>query len=168
MCPNPGESFAEVNDAIRDGVLDAQAVNVVGLAGDFLGYNWVRGQYTDTEFGSSDFKTYNLGPDLAQQTADLGHANAAALGFATTPSPLPVQAIKYGDVGNLPGIQFYPTQLESTDPTVHFYVNKITPQNRRNDPLSDVTWDFGDGSGAGRRRVPAGRNTPSPVRATTR
>jgi hypothetical protein len=144
---NPGESFAEVNEAIRDGVLDAQAVNVVGLAGDFLGYNWVRGQYTDTEFGSSNFKTYNLGPDLAQQTADLGHANATALGFATTPTPQPVQAVKYGDVGNLPGIQFYPTQLESTNPTVKIYVNKTTPQNRRSDPLSEITWDFGDGSG---------------------
>ena len=108
---NPGESFAEVNEAIRDGVLDAQSVNVVGLAGDFLGYNWVRGQYTDTEFGSSNFKTYNLGPDLAQQTADLNFANARALGFATTAEPVPVVAVKYGDVGNLPGIQFYPTQL---------------------------------------------------------
>jgi hypothetical protein len=143
---NPGESFAEVNEAIRDGVLDASAVNVVGLAGDFLGYNWVRGQYTDTEFGSSNFKTYNLGPDLAQQTADLNFANAAQLGFMTTAAPQPVVAVKYGDIANLPGIQFYPTQLESVRPTVQFYGNKTTPQNRRNDPLSDITWDFGDGS----------------------
>jgi PKD repeat protein len=143
---NPGESFAEVNEAIRDGVLDATAVNVVGLAGDFLGYNWVRGQYTDTEFGSSNFKTYNLGPDLAQDTANLGHANAAAVGFTTTPAAIAVTAVKYGDVGNLPGIQFYPTQLESVVPTVQFYVGKATPQNRRSDPLSDIAWDFGDGS----------------------
>ncbi|HET7202530.1 MAG TPA: PKD domain-containing protein [Steroidobacteraceae bacterium] len=143
---NPGESFAEVNEAIRDGVLDASAINVVGLAGDFLGYNWVRGQYTDIEFGSSNFKTYNLGPDLAQQTADLNFANAAKLGFTTTAAPRPVVAVKYGNVANLPGIQFYPTQLESVKPTVQFYVNKTTPQNRRNDPLSDITWDFGDGS----------------------
>jgi hypothetical protein len=144
---NPGESFAEVNEAIRDGVLDAQAVNVVGLAGDFLGYNWVRGQYTDTEFGSSNFKTYNLGPDLAQQTADLNYQNAKKLGFATTSEPQPVVAVKYGDVGNLPGIQFYPTQLQGSNPTVKIYVNKTTPQNRRSDSLSDITWDFGDGSG---------------------
>jgi len=144
---NPGESFAEVNEAIRDGVLDAQAVNVVGLAGDFLGYNWVRGQYTDTEFGSSNFKTYNLGPDLAQQTADLNFANARTLGFATTDQPKPVVAVKYADIGNLPGIQFYPTQLQSSNPTVKFYVSKATPQNRRSDPLSDITWDFGDGTG---------------------
>jgi len=143
---NPGESFAEVNDAIRNGVTGAKAVHVVGLAGDFLGYNWVRGQYTSTEFGSSNFPTYNLGPDLAQKTADAGHANAAALGFATTPAPLPVTAIKYGNVGNLPGIQFYPTRLESTSAKVKFYVSKATPQNRRSDPLSDISWDFGDGS----------------------
>jgi hypothetical protein len=143
---NPSEAFPEVNDAIRDSVLNAQSVNVVALAGDFLGYNWVRSQYTATEFGSSDFERYNLGPNLAQQTADLGHANAAALGFETTAAPLPVTAIKYGDIANLPGIQFYPTQLESVDPTVHFYVNKTTPQNRRNDPLSAITWYYGDGS----------------------
>jgi PKD repeat protein len=145
---NPGESFAEVNEAIRNGVLDAQSVNVVGLAGDFLGYNWVRGQYTDTEFGSSNFKTYNLGPDVAQQTADLNYANARALGFTTTATPQPVVAVRYGDVGNLPGIQFYPTQLQSSNPTIKFYVSKATPQNRRGDPLSDITWDFGDGSGS--------------------
>jgi PKD repeat protein len=56
-------------------------------------------------------------------------------------------AVKYGDIGNLPGIQFYPTQLQGSNPTVKFYVNKTTPQNRRSDPLSDITWDFGDGSG---------------------
>jgi hypothetical protein len=144
---NQGESFPEVNEAIRNGALDAQSVNVVGLAGDFLGYNWVRDQYTDTEFGSSNFKTYNLGPDVAQQTADLNHANARALGFTTTAEPKLVVAEKYGDVGNLPGIHFYPTQLESSNPTVMFYVSKATPQNRRTDPLSDITWDFGDGSG---------------------
>ena len=33
------------------------------------------------------------------------------------------------------------------NPTVNFYVNKTTPQNRRNDPLSHITWYFGDGSG---------------------
>lgn len=144
---NPGESFAEVNEAIRDGVLNAQSVNVVGLAGDFLGYNWVHGQYTDTEFGSSNFKTYNLGPDLAQQTADLNLANAKALGFKTTAEPKPVTVVRYGNVGNLPGIQFYPTQLQTSNPTVKFYGSKTTPQNRRNDPVSDISWDFGDGSG---------------------
>lgn len=144
---NPGESFPEVNDAVRDGVLDAQSVNVVGLAGDFLGYNWVRSQYTDTEIGSSDFKTYNLGPDLAQKTADANFANAAKLGFTTTAQPQPVVVVKYGDVGYLPGIQFYPTQLQSAQPTVKFYVSKGTPQQRRSDPLSDIHWNFGDGTG---------------------
>jgi hypothetical protein len=145
---NPSEAFPEVNDAIRDGVLNAQSVNVVGLAGDFLGYNWVRGQYTDVEFGSSDFARYNLGPDLAQNTADANYANAAKLGFATTASPQPVVAVKDNSIVNLPGIQFYPTQLQSSNAMVQLYVNTTSPQNRRSDPLSDVTLDFGDGSGA--------------------
>jgi hypothetical protein len=145
---NPSEAFPEVNDAVRDGVLNAQSVNVVGLAGDFLGYNWVREQYTDVEFGSSDFVRYNLGPDLAQNTADANYANAGKLGFATTASPQPVVAVKDSSIVNLPGIQFYPTQLQSSNPMVQLYVNTTSPQNRRSDPLSDVTWNFGDGSGA--------------------
>ena len=27
-----------------------------------------------------------------------------------------------------------------------FYVNRTTPQNRRSDPLSPITWYYGDGS----------------------
>jgi len=145
---NPSEAFPEVNDAVRNAVLNAQSVNVVGLAGDFLGYNWVREQYTDVEFGSSDFTRYNLGPDLAQNQANANYANAARLGFATTPAPLPVTAVKDNSIVNLPGIQFYPTQLQSTNATVKLYVNTTSPQNRRSDPLSDITWDYGDGSGA--------------------
>jgi hypothetical protein len=89
---NPGESFAEVNDTIRAEVLDAQSVNVVGLAGDFLGYNWNPSDYTTVQFGSGDFAKYNVGPDLAQVTADAGYVNAAVLGFQVKPARLTVKA----------------------------------------------------------------------------
>ena len=81
---NPGEAFPEVNAAISDSVSDARSTNVVGMAGDMLGYYYQRGDYTDQEFGSSDFERFNVGPDLAQDNADLGTANAAALGFTTS------------------------------------------------------------------------------------
>ena len=71
--------------AISDSVSDARSTNVVGMAGDMLGYYYQRGDYTDQEFGSSDFERFNVGPNLAQDNADLGTANAAALGFATSP-----------------------------------------------------------------------------------
>ena len=90
---NPGEAFPEVNDAIRSAVLDAQSVNVVGLGGDFLGYNWVPSDYNSLQFGSGDFAKYDVGPDIAQKTADAGRSNAAALGFQVKPAPVTVQAV---------------------------------------------------------------------------
>ena len=105
---NPGEAFPEVNSAIADSVSDARSTNVVGMAGDMLGYYYQRADYTDQEFGSSDFERFNVGPDLAQDNADLGTANAAALGFTTSPTATvfaPHDATGRGQAGNpvLPG-----------------------------------------------------------------
>ena len=44
---NPGEAFPEVNDAIANSVSNARSTNVVGMAGDMLGYYYQRGDYTD-------------------------------------------------------------------------------------------------------------------------
>lgn len=148
---NPGESFAEVNDTLRGEVLDAQSVNVVGLAGDFLGYNWSPNDYTTLEFGSSDFAKYNVGPDLAQRTADAAYANAVLLGFKVQPTAAVVKATYDSSVGNLPGIQFYSTQVATTPTSISFYGSTAQPQNNYNQPnhtLSPITWDFGDNSGA--------------------
>jgi hypothetical protein len=144
---NPGESFAEVNDAIRASVQDAESVNVVGLAGDFLGYNWNASDYTTLQFGSSDFAKYNVGPDLAQKTADAGYANAAALGFKVAASPAAVKAVSDSSVANLPGVQFYPTQIETAEPSINFYGSAAQPQSNYGSPdhiLSSILWDFGD------------------------
>jgi hypothetical protein len=144
---NPGESFAEVNDAIRAGVQDAQSVNVVGLAGDFLGYNWNPSDYTTLQFGSSDFAKYNVGPDLAQKTADGGYANAAALGFTVAATPVAVRAAYDSSVASLPGVQFYPSQLETAAPSINFYGSAAQPQSNYGSPdhlLSSISWDFGD------------------------
>jgi hypothetical protein len=151
---NPGESFAEVNDAVRGEVLDAQSVNVVGLAGDFLGYNWSPSDYAtipfgSTQFGSSDFAKYNVGPDLAQWTADGAYTNAAALGFQVKPTKQPVHAVYDTSVTGLPGIQFYPTKVATTAGSISFYGSTGQPQS--NYPtahaLSSISWDFGDNSG---------------------
>ncbi|MBK6004726.1 PKD domain-containing protein [Ramlibacter ginsenosidimutans] len=147
---NPGEAFAEVNDAIRAGVVDAQSVNVVGLAGDFLGYAWNPSDYTVTQFGSSDFAKYNVGPDLAQKIADAGYANAATLGFQVQSAAVPVHAPADTSVAVLPGIQFYPTRIATTPGTsISFYGSTAQPQvnyNQPNDVLSALAWDFGDGT----------------------
>ena len=151
---NPGESFAEVNDAVRGEVLDAQSVNVVGLAGDFLGYNWSPSDYASipfgsTAFGSSDFDRYNVGPDLAQLTADGAYTNAAALGFQVKSAKAAVHAVYDDSVTGLPGIQFYPTKIASTAGSISFYGSTTQPQNNYGSPahaLSSITWDFGDSS----------------------
>ena len=125
---NPGEAFPEVNDAISNSVTNARSTNVVGMAGDMLGYYYQRGDYTEQEFGSSDFERFNVGPDLAQDNADLGTANAAALGFATTPTAT-VFAPHDASVADKPGVQFYPDQVESSDPTINFYGSSAKSQD---------------------------------------
>ena len=142
---NPGEAFPEVNWAIADSVSDARSANVVGMAGDMLGYYYQRADYTDQEFGSSDFERFNVGPDLAQDNADLGTANAAALGFATSPTAT-VFAPHDASVEDKPGIQFYPDQVESSDPTINFYGSSGKSQDGAVTVVGDIEWDFGDGT----------------------
>ncbi|HEY1092294.1 MAG TPA: PKD domain-containing protein, partial [Burkholderiaceae bacterium] len=148
---NPGESFPEVNDAIRNVVLDAQSVNAVGLAGDFLGYNWAAGDYSAAQVGSSDFLKYNVGPDLGQLIADAGYSNALALGFKVKPAKDVVKALFDSTVPDLPGVQFYSTKLATTPRSISFYASAGQPQNNWQKPahaLSQIMWDFGDGSSA--------------------
>lgn len=144
---NPGEAFPEVNEAIADSVQDARAANVVGMAGDMLGYYYQRADYTEQEFGSSDFETYNVGPDLAQDNADIGTANAAALGFATTPTPT-VFAPHDDSVADKPGLQFYPDQVESADPTINLYGAAHESQDETVTVAGNIAWDFDDGTTA--------------------
>ena len=125
---NPGEAFPEVNAAISNSVSNARSTNVVGMAGDMLGYYYQRGDYTEQEFGSSDFERFNVGPDLAQDNANLGTANAAALGFATTATGT-VFAPHDATVEDKPGVQFYPDQVESSDPTINFYGSSARSQD---------------------------------------
>lgn len=141
---NPGEAFAEVNDAIRDSVTGVRRANVIGLAGDFLGYYYVRDDYTSQQFGSSNFDTYNVGPDFPQLNADLARENLADLGFATTPKT--VHAVFNADVENRPGIQWYPDELESADPTVNLYAGAQKSQDTTVPAPATVDWDFGDGT----------------------
>jgi hypothetical protein len=141
---NPGEAFAEVNDAIRDSIQGARAANVVGLAGDFLGYYYVREDYTDQQFGSSNFETYNVSPEFPQLNADKARENAAALGFQTTPRT--VHAEFNADVVDRPGIQWYPDRLESADPTVNMYGAAQRSQDETVPAPATIHWDFGDGT----------------------
>ncbi len=141
---NPGEAFPEVNFAIRDGVSGPSQVNVIGQAGDMLGYYYQRADYTDQQFGSSDFEDYNVGPDLAQENADKALAGLAAIGFPTTPET--VHAPFDSTVPDKPGVQWYPDRYESADPTFNILGSAAKSQDGTAPEPDTIDWDFGDGT----------------------
>ncbi|MDQ2621450.1 MAG: PKD domain-containing protein [Actinomycetota bacterium] len=142
---NPGEAFPEVNRAIRESISGARHVNAVGLT-DMLGYYYVRSDYTSQQFGSSNFETYNVGEDFPQINADKAREAAADLGFQTAPKT--VHAPFDADVENRPGLQWYPDQLESADPTINIYGTSARSQDKLVPAPDTIQWNFGDGTTA--------------------
>ena len=61
-------------------------------------------------------------------TPTSGPGNAAALGFATNPTAT-VFAAHDASVEDKPGVQFYPDQVESSDPTINFYGSSAESQD---------------------------------------
>lgn len=145
---NPGEAFPEVNEAIAESIEGAQHGNPIGLAGDFLGYYWVRGQYTTTgtgnQFGSSNFVQYNTGANIPFENVAGALEGARELGFGTNEQP--IQAVHDATVVDRPGIQWYPNRLQSDDPVISFYGSVARSQNTLVQPSGEIQWDFGDGS----------------------
>ena len=142
---NPGEAFPEVNAAIANSVTDARSANAVGMAGDMLGYYYQRGDYTTQQFGSSDFARFNVGPNLAQDNANLATANATALGFATTPTatcsrPTTPPSRTSRECSSIP------IRSSQSDPTISFYGSSTKSQNGAVNVVGDIAWDFGDGT----------------------
>lgn len=145
---NPGEAFAEVNEAIGNSIKGARHGNPVGLAGDFLGYYWVRGQYTTSgtgnQFGSSNFVTYNTGPNIPFQNARGALEGASELGFEIDEQE--IQAVYNPDVADRPGIQWYPDRLQSANPTVSIYGSATRSQNTLVPQPTQIQWNFDDGT----------------------
>ncbi|MCB0831659.1 MAG: PKD domain-containing protein [Solirubrobacterales bacterium] len=141
---NPGEAFPEINFAIRNGVSGPRQVNVIAQAGDMLGYYYQRDDYTSQQFGSSDFEDYNVGPDLAQGNTDKALAGLAAIGFPTTPQT--VHAPFNSSVPDKPGVQWYPDQYESADPTFNILGSAAKSQDGTAAAPDTIDWDFGDGT----------------------
>ena len=139
---NPGEAFPEVNFAIRDGVTGPRQVNVIAQAGDMLGYYYQRADYTDQQFGSSDFEDYNVGPELGQANANSALAGLNEIGFTATPET--VHAAFESSVASKPGIQWYPDEYESTDPTFNILGSAARSQDGTAPVPTSISWDFGD------------------------
>ena len=110
-----------------------------------LGYYYVRDNYTGQQFGSSDFEDFNVGPNLAQQNADVARENAAKLGFETTPQT--VHADFNASVASKPGIQFYTNRIESADPTISIYGGaKKSQDGTATVTGKEIEWNLGDGT----------------------
>lgn len=142
---NPGEAFPEINDAIRASITGERYAAVVGMSNDMLGYYYERDDYTEQQFGSSDFEEFNVGPGLPQQNADLARMNAATLGFST--SPKTVHADFDSSVTNQVGLQWYSNVVESTNPEVNIYAGAQKSQDGTINAPATIDWDFDDGSG---------------------
>lgn len=143
IASNPGEAFPEVNRAIRESVnTGARQIHVAALT-DMLGYYYNRANYNDEQIGSSNFNTYNVGPDLGQDNADAARKAIGDLGFATTPQV--VDAPWNPDVQKRPGVQWYPNRTASANPTVSIYGSATRSQDKKAPEPTVINWDFGDG-----------------------
>lgn len=141
---NPGEAFAEVNFAIRNGISGARHVNTMSQSGDMLGYYYERSDYTDQQFGSSNFETYNVGPNLPDDNVTASLAGARAIGFTTAPQT--VHAPFNADVEDRPGIQWYPTELETANRSVNILGSVAKSQDGTVPEPATIDWDFDDGT----------------------
>lgn len=138
---NPGEAFPEVNFAIRAGISGARHVGTLSQSGDMLGYYYERDDYTDQQFGSSNFEDYNVGPGMPSGNVAAALAGAQAIGFGTTPQT--VHAPFNADIEDRPGIQWYPTELETANPTVNIYASTAKSQDETVPAPLDISWSFG-------------------------
>jgi hypothetical protein len=103
----PGEGFPEVSRAIRQAISGADAVHVVGMAQDQLGYFWPpeEGPAT-TVTNDSDHLQYNSSAALADLNVQHAVTVAQALGFdAAYVHPTPMQ--RDPDARSKPGVQFF-------------------------------------------------------------
>lgn len=141
---NPGEAFPEVNFAIRDGIAGARHVATMSQSGDMLGYYYERADYTEQQFGSSNFETYNVAPDLPADNVTASLAGAQAIGFTTTPQL--VHAPFNADIEDRPGLQWYPDRLESANPTINILGSTAKSQDETVAAPLNIEWDFDDGT----------------------
>jgi len=103
----PGEGFPEVSRAIRQAIRGADAVHIVGMAQDQLGYYWPPEMAPATTVtNDSDHLQYNSSALLADLNVQHAVTVAQALGFdASYVHPTPMQ--RDPDARSKPGVQFF-------------------------------------------------------------
>ena len=156
----PGEGFPEVTEAIERAFAASpgiQAAHVVDEGSDTLGYFGDFAGYPSGQL-EGDLKRNNVGPNVGQDNVDAVITAAQPLGLH--PAPEQVKAtVTNPNAWSEPGVQFYPNQVETSDPIVSFYGSAhaadpasgsssttIGPNASTQDGA--ISWRFGDGTTA--------------------
>jgi hypothetical protein len=155
----PGEGFPEVTETIERSFAAShgiQAAHVIDEGSDQLGYFGDYGSYPPNQM-EGDLIRNNVGPNVAQDNVNAVVQAGNNLGLSPTPEQVTAD-ITNPQAFSQPGIQFYPDQVETEDPTVSFYASAHAA-----DPASHststtigssagtqgdglISWNFGDGT----------------------
>ncbi len=155
----PGEGFPEVTEAIERAFATSpgiQAAHVVDEGSDTLGYFGDYGSYPAKQL-EGDLATNNVGPNVGQDTVNAIVQAGESLGLSPAPEHVTAD-ITNPQAFSQPGIQFYPNQVETEEPTVSFYGSahaadsashsQSTTIGSSADTQGDgmISWNFGDGT----------------------
>ena len=133
-----------------------QAAHVVDEGSDTLGYFGDYAAYPPEQM-EGDLTTNNVGPNVAQDTVNAIVQAGESLGLGPAPEQVTAD-ITNPHAFSEPGIQFYPNQVETEEPTVSFYgsAHAADPASHSHsttigssaDTQGDglISWNFGDGT----------------------
>jgi hypothetical protein len=158
---SPGEAFPEVTAAIERSFATSpgiSAAHIIDHASDQLGYYWDQrpGIYPTAQLAQSDFQRFNVGSQLAQDNVDAVRTAGQTLGLDPS-AQHPYAQIDNANAFSQPGVQFYPDQTETANPTVSFYgtakkaqaagaASKTIGSTALTQGDGAISWDFGDGT----------------------
>jgi hypothetical protein len=154
----PGEGFPEVTEAIERSFAASpgiQAAHVIDEGSDQLGYFGDYGAYPPNQM-EGDLTRNNVGPNVGQDNVNAVVQAGDTLGLSPTPEQVTAD-ITNPQAWSEPGIQFYPDQVETEDPTVSFYASahaadpashstSITIGPSAGTQDGSISWNFGDGT----------------------
>jgi hypothetical protein len=155
----PGEGFPEVTEAIERAFAASpgiEAAHVIDEGSDTLGYFGDYGAYPSGQL-EGDLTTNNVGPNVGDDTVNAIVQDGENLGL--DPAPEQVTAdITNPNAFSQPGVQFYPDQVETQEPTVSFYgsahaadpashsESKTIGSSAGTQGDGMISWNFGDGT----------------------
>ncbi len=155
----PGEGFAEVTEALERIFKASPGIegeHVIDEGSDTFGYF---GDYAAYPAGQmeGDLKTFNIGPNVGQDTVDAAVKAGESLGLDPAAETVTADLINPQAWGE-PGIQFYPDREETDEATVSFYgsAHAADPASHSESKTfgsslgtqgdGSISWNFGDGT----------------------